>query len=78
MKRHLITLEFKSAFDKKYFLGQLSDGWGENLVMLKWPKGKSLMSCKVEDAIYVDPSIDEYYEHARGHKARMKKLMEDT
>jgi hypothetical protein len=66
MKRHRITLEFKSAFDKRYFLGQLSDGLGENLVDLKWPKGKDLTACKVEDVIHVDPANDDYYEYARG------------
>jgi hypothetical protein len=79
MKRHRITLEFKSVFDKKYFLGQLSDGWGENLVGLEWPKGKSLFMCKEGDPIMVDTSMDEEaYEHARGYKERMKKRLSKT
>jgi hypothetical protein len=78
MKRHRITLEFKSAFDKRYFLGQLSDGWGENRVRLEWPKGKNLCACRVNDVIHVDPSLDkEFYEHARGMKERLKKMRED-
>ena len=33
---HEVTLRFPSASHKDYFLGQLSDGWGENIVYLTW------------------------------------------
>ncbi len=32
-----LTLHFKSEAEKREFMGQLSDGWGENHVMLDWP-----------------------------------------
>jgi hypothetical protein len=38
MKR--VTLEFKDEREKEYFLGQLSDGWGENYVELDWDSSK--------------------------------------
>lgn len=36
-----ITLRFKSQAAKDYFLGQLSDGWGENEVDLEWGDDKN-------------------------------------
>lgn len=30
------TLRFKTDEDKQEFMGQLSDGWGENWVSLDW------------------------------------------
>lgn len=32
-----VVLRFRDEEAKKEFMGQLSDGWGENLVMLEWP-----------------------------------------
>jgi hypothetical protein len=31
-----VTLRFKTDEDKQEFMGQLSDGWGENWVSLDW------------------------------------------
>lgn len=32
-----VVLRFRDESAKREFMGQLSDGWGENLVMLEWP-----------------------------------------
>lgn len=37
----VLTLRFRSEHEKSEFLGQLSDGWGENFVGLEW-EGESL------------------------------------
>lgn len=34
-KRPTVTLRFKSEYAKDFFMGQLSDGWGENHCALK-------------------------------------------
>jgi hypothetical protein len=64
--RHTVTLVFPSRAHKEHFLGQLSDGWGENVVGLKWPRNVDLY-----DAAEVRVSnFGEYWEHWK----RMKKL----
>lgn len=32
-----VTLGFRNDEERRKFMGQLSDGWGENYVSLKWP-----------------------------------------
>lgn len=32
-----VTLRFRSEFEKRWFMGQLSDGFGEGQVDLVWP-----------------------------------------
>ncbi len=36
MHTNQVLLEFDSAREKREFMGQLSDGWGENYCMLDW------------------------------------------
>jgi hypothetical protein len=36
-----IALKFKNPADARFFMSQLSDGWGENYVSLKWDTAKS-------------------------------------
>jgi hypothetical protein len=55
---HEVTLRFPSAFHKDYFLGQLSDGWGENLVYLTW-RG-DMKTAKVVGV----RNFGDYWEHA--------------
>lgn len=31
-----VTLRFRSEEERRYFMGQLSDGWGESEVELSW------------------------------------------
>lgn len=54
---HEVTLRFPSARHKDYFLGQLSDGWGENVVDLAW-KG----DLKTASVVTVT-NHGEYWEH---------------
>lgn len=35
-KRSYVTLVFRSSFEREAFMGQLSDGWGENYCGLAW------------------------------------------
>ncbi len=44
-----VTLRFKSEYAKGYFLGQLSDGWGENVVGLEWDNRRHMKDCPVID-----------------------------
>ena len=63
--KHTVTLVFPSRQHKEHFLGQLSDGWGENLVELRWPRDVDLF-----DAPSVRVSnFGEWWEHDK----RMRK-----
>jgi len=42
-----VTLCFKSQKQKRAFLGQLDDGWGENLVDLNWPMKTNIHNCEM-------------------------------
>lgn len=33
---HAVTLRFRSIEERNVFMGQLSDGWGENKCALEW------------------------------------------
>jgi hypothetical protein len=46
---HEITLRFRSEADKEEFMGQLSDGWGENVCQLFWSDDKTFDETKVFD-----------------------------
>lgn len=50
-----VTLCFKNDKEKEEFLGQLSDGWGENLVNIGWSAGKNLFK---QDLIVVEVEIE--------------------
>lgn len=56
-----VTLRFKSEYAKRYFLGQLSDGWGENHVDLKWGR-TDLDKAKVVDVRVFSDWGDETHE----------------
>jgi hypothetical protein len=51
-----VTLRFKSESEKDYFMSQLSDGWGENLVRLDWPwrDGVKFQNCRTFNVIVTD------------------------
>jgi hypothetical protein len=51
-----VTLRFKSESEKDYFMSQLSDGWGENLVRLDWPwrDGVRFQDCRTFDVVVTD------------------------
>lgn len=52
-----VTLVFKNDEQKEFFMGQLSDGWGENECSLKW-QGDFHDAAEYE----VDPTISEYWD----------------
>ncbi len=37
-----VTLTFDNPAEKRKFLGQLCDGWGENVVNVDWPEDVDL------------------------------------
>ncbi len=49
------TFRFRSEAELKYFLGQLSDGWGENAVYSHFPANQTTREW------LIDPTIDEYW-----------------
>jgi hypothetical protein len=49
-----ITLRFKSDYAKSFFLGQLSDGWGENGCSLKWGRTELDRAKVVDVAVFSD------------------------
>jgi hypothetical protein len=50
-----VTLRFKSEYAKSFFLGQLSDGWGENHVGLTWDHSVGLDAAPMVDvAVWSD------------------------
>jgi len=54
-KEATVMLRFKSDYAKSFFLGQLSDGWGENHVGLIWNRRVDLDRAKVVDvSVYSD------------------------
>lgn len=61
-----VTLRFKNKEQRDYFMGQLSDGWGENHVALRW-RGDFYKAA----SFTVDPTVDR---ELWGHHQRMKKL----
>ena len=65
-KVHEVTLRFPSAKHKEYFLGQLSDGWGENMVDLRWAAGVDVTKAKTVTVT----NQGEYWEH---HLRMLKK-----
>lgn len=44
--KHSVTLTFRSEEQKQYFLGQLSDGLGENHFSLEWPHALDLFDAE--------------------------------
>jgi hypothetical protein len=60
-----VTFTFRNKAERDYFMGQLSDGWGENKVELKWPwrKGVEFEDC-TEFGIELAPDeLDELKRH---------------
>lgn len=51
IRKNEVLLVFKSEDEKKYFLGGLSDGWGENIVDLDWDWRKDLYDAKIVKVI---------------------------
>ena len=49
-----VRFRFRNEEEKDFFMGQLCDGWGENLVNLKWEG--NFDEAEVFD---VDPTVDE-------------------
>jgi hypothetical protein len=49
-----VILNFKSKEEKARFLGQLSDGWGENFVDLSWDKGDLADAQVVQVEVFED------------------------
>jgi hypothetical protein len=71
---HEVTLRFPSALHKKYFLGQLSDGWGENVVDLTWPSSVDLaesMTVRVKN-------MGEYWDHFLKMRAKYGWMHKDS
>ncbi len=60
--KHEVTLTFRSREHKEYFLGQLSDGWGENVVSLQWPRNVPLYEAPM---VRVTPIGDVWEHHKR-------------
>ena len=65
-KKHTVTLAFSSEEKKKYFLGQMIDGLGEDHFAFTWDTRKAPALC---ESIRCDP-CGELWEH----HMRMKKL----
>jgi hypothetical protein len=57
-----VTFEFPSDEAKNWFLGQLSDGLGENEVRLEWPGGVPLYDAPL---VRVRPDGDLWDHHLR-------------
>lgn len=71
-RRRTITLRFKDHEQLDYFMGQLSDGWGENRCGMKWTG--DLSNVRVVD---VDPTVDtELWDHHERMKALWPELGE--
>jgi hypothetical protein len=64
-----VTLRFKTREQRDFFMGQLSDGWGENEVRLKWRGMKSNVSLDAVDVVDVDPTGTELWELHRERAA---------
>lgn len=63
-ERPTVTLRFKSEHAKEFFMGQLSDGWGENHCNLRWPwqDGQEFHKCQVFDVDVYSDWGDEQHE----------------
>lgn len=48
---HRMTLCFRNKRERDWFMGQLSDGFGENECDLKWTRGKSLDEVREVDVL---------------------------
>ena len=57
---HAVTLRFRSRSERETFMGQLSDGWGENECSMEWPEGVDLDDAEEG---YVIPN-EEQVDHA--------------
>lgn len=53
-----VELRFRTRAAREYFLGQLSDGWGENVVMLDWPEGGDLKDASTVNVKVLDARTD--------------------
>lgn len=61
-----VVLRFRNKQERDYFMGQLSDGFGENECDLKW-RG-DFDRARV---FHVDPTVSELWEHHAGLEARI-------
>ena len=52
---HEFVFRFRTEQEMNYFLGQLSDGWGENHVNIGFPADDET------NEWLIDPTTDEYY-----------------
>jgi hypothetical protein len=62
MSKHRVTLKFKSKAQRDWFIGQLTDGFGENECETSWSKG--INACDA-DEINVDVTRNETFQHHR-------------
>jgi hypothetical protein len=66
MTKHKVVLVFDTELEKDYFLGQLSDGWGENEVYLDWPENVEMADA---EEIHVE-NCGENWEYNKMRAAR--------
>ena len=66
-----VTLRFRDQAQRDFFMGQLSDGWGENQCELTWDGRRSFAR---NDVFGVDLPEDDIAEIAECERRRAKRL----
>ena len=72
-----VTLRFPSEYAKDYFLGQLSDGWGENVVHLDWDGRRNMKDCPIIDVVPLSDWGDETHEIVDEASDRQRQRMKE-
>lgn len=62
---HRVTLCFRNGRERDWFMGQLSDGFGENECELKWARGKTLGEVREVDVKVPPLTAKELLKHWR-------------
>jgi hypothetical protein len=66
MNLNEVTLVFETPEARREFMSQLSDGWGEDFVSLKWPEGTPFDDCeRFEVEVFDDDEFDEELDYLR-------------
>jgi hypothetical protein len=68
-----VTFHFRSKRERDYFMGQLSDGWGENRVDLLWDFQRKFHDCTDFKILLGQDELDELHRHEELKKKWRKK-----